>query len=92
TEAKFLEIQKDYPKMPFYADPHGVKIPAGWLIDTAGWKGYVEGAVGVHRDQALVLVNYGGGTGSDVIALSDKIIRDIEHKFGILLSPEINIL
>lgn len=92
SQAKFKEIQATYPKMPFYGDPHGVKIPAGWLIDTAGWKGYVEGAVGVHRDQALVLVNYGGGTGGEVMALAEKIIEDIEGKFGIRLSPEINIL
>lgn len=92
SQEKFQEIQSIHPKIPFYADPHGVKIPAGWLIDTAGWKGYVEGAVGVHRDQALVLINYGGGGGADVIALANKIIEDINKKFGIRLSPEINII
>lgn len=92
SQEKFQKIQSNYPKMPFYGDPNGVKIPAGWLIDTAGWKGYVEGSVGVHRDQALVLVNYGGGSGADVIALATKIIEDIDKKFGIRLSPEINIL
>lgn len=92
SQEKFCALQACYPKMPFYNDSKGVKIPAGWLIDTAGWKGFRDGAVGVHRDQALVLVNYGGGTGMEVIDLAHRIIADIDKKFGIALSPEINVL
>lgn len=92
TRQKFEELQKSYPKMPYYDDPKGVKIPAGWLIDTVGWKGKRDGLVGVHSEQALVLVNYGGGTGGDVMALAGKIICDVESRFGINLSPEINVL
>lgn len=92
TQEKFDKIVACYPRMPFYGDSKGVKIPAGWLIDTAGWKGFRDGAVGVHCEQALVLVNYGGGSGEDVIALALRIIADVEEKFGIVLSPEINIL
>lgn len=89
---KYEELKLKYPAMPSYEDKKGVKIPAGWLIDTAGWKGYREGNVGVHKNQALVLVNYGGGTGQDVMLLANKIISDVECKFGITLHPEINIL
>lgn len=89
---KFKEMKECYLDMPYYADPKGVKVPAGWLIDKAGWKGFRDGAVGVHRDQALVLVNYGGAKGGDVIALAYRIVEDIKLKFGVELHPEINIL
>lgn len=88
----FESIKENYPNMPYYQEPNGIKIPAGWLIDTAGWKGYKENGVGVHENQALVLVHFGGATGSEVVNLSNRIIADIEQKFGITLHPEINIL
>jgi len=78
--------------MPFYEQGTLVKIPAGWLIDTAGWKGHRAGNVGVHDKQALVLVNPGGGTGAEIWALAQEIQTDIEAKFGIKLVPEINII
>ena len=92
TVDKFNDLKSQNDDIPSYSDVKGIKIPAGWLIDRAGWKGYREGDVGVHKNQALVLVNYGGGSGKDVISLADKIIKDVNNKFGIILSPEINIL
>ena len=92
TIEKFEELKSRYEDIPSYSDLKGVKIPAGWMIDRAGWKGYREGNVGVHKNQALVLVNYGGGSGKDVMTLASKIIKDVNDKFGIIISPEINVL
>ncbi|MDC1106177.1 UDP-N-acetylmuramate dehydrogenase [Prolixibacteraceae bacterium] len=90
-EKSFVDVLLvDYPDMVVYPLPDGkVKVAAGWLIDQAGWKGYKEGLVGVHDKQALVLVNYGGAKGEEVVSLSQKIIRDIQQKFGIVLEPEV---
>ena len=84
----------EYPNMPHYpaAEEGKVKLAAGWLIDKAGMKGYKEGNVGVHERQALVLVNLGGATGSEVIAFAHKVVATVKEKFGIEISPEVNIL
>lgn len=91
--AHYQEILKNYPNAPSYpvGEQH-VKVPAGWLIETAGWKGKVVGETGVHKNQALVLVNYGDATGKEIYQLSTDIIEDIERKFKILLTREVNIL
>jgi len=81
-----------YPSMPRYDAEGGVKIPAGWLIDTAGWRGYRCGDAGVYRKQALVLVNYGSADGEQIAELADRITADVRVKFGISLTPEIIIL
>lgn len=86
------ELFKLYPELPFFEEDAKVKIPAGWLIEKCGWKGKRVGAVGVHDKQALVLVNYGGGTGQDIKNLSEAIIHDVEKQFGIKLSPEVNMI
>jgi len=92
---QLLEIQKKYPNVPFYQTniQDEVKIAAGWLIEQAGWKGKTfNNSYGVHKNQALVLVNYGGATGKEIYDLSTAIITDIQEKFGITLEREVNIL
>lgn len=87
------KIKESYESIPNYPAPGGkVKLAAGWLIDQAGWKGKTLGNHGVHKLQALVLVNYSNCTGSDILDLSSRIISDIEHKFGITLEREVNII
>lgn len=86
-------IQKEYPGIPFWdIEDNMVKIPAGWLIENRGWKGKRVGNAGSHNKQALVLVNYGGAKGQEIVDLAYEIILDIESHFGIKLSPEVNIL
>ncbi len=88
----FERIQKDYPDMPFYDVPDGVKIPAGWMIDQCGWKGKHLGRAGVHDKQALVLVNLGGATSDEIITLCETICRDVQAKFGVSIHPEVNFI
>lgn len=92
TEEVLESIQYTYARVPSYPAGEGhVKLAAGWLIEQAGWKGKRFGAVGVHELQALVLVNYGGGTGKEIYELSQRIIDDIQEKFGVSLEREVNI-
>jgi UDP-N-acetylmuramate dehydrogenase len=70
----------------------GIKVPAAWLIDQAGWKGYRRNDIGVHDKQALVLVNFGKGKGKEIQELSEEIQRSVAKKFGIDLSPEVNFI
>ena len=88
---QYESLKGRFPAMPGYITGlNVVKVPAGWLIEQANWKGFREGAVGIHDRQALVLVNYGGGTGEQIKLLSEKIQASIEEKFGIKLSAEVN--
>lgn len=92
TKSEFEEIQKKHPEIPFYSlDNELVKIPAGWLIDQAGFKGYREGDAGVHKNQALVLVNYGNATGMEILHLAKKIQAKIRTSYGIVLEFEVNV-
>lgn len=82
-------LQQQWPDMPRFQQPDGsVKLAAGWLIDQAGWKGFRRGAVGVHAEQALVLVNHGGARGQEVMALAAEIQSDIARSFGVQLEME----
>jgi UDP-N-acetylmuramate dehydrogenase len=93
TRSILDQILQTHPNAPHYPlDDRYVKIPAGWLIETAGWKGKTFEHYGVHKKQALVLVNYGGATGKEIYDLSTQILNDVEAKFGILLEREVNIL
>lgn len=92
SREKFLSLQKEYPTMPFYEVEGGVKIPAGWMIDQCGWKGKALGRAGVHDKQALVLVNLGGATSDEIIALCETICKDVHDKFGIDIHPEVNLI
>ena len=88
---QFEALQKDYPTMPHYDEPDGkVKVPAGWLIEQAGWKGWRNEHVGVYDKQALVLVHYGGGKGEDIVNLAKRIQDSVEKMFGIRINPEVN--
>ena len=75
-----------------YPQGDKVKLAAAWLIEQAGWKGFREGDVGVHQDHALVLVNYGQGTGAQLVTLSEQIRDSVQDKFGVALTPEVRII
>lgn len=81
-------LQQSYPDIAGHPGDDSAKVAAAWLIDQCGWKGYRNGRVGVHNRQALVLVNHSNGNGQDVLALADRIRRDVEARFGIALEME----
>ncbi|MBO7116079.1 MAG: UDP-N-acetylmuramate dehydrogenase [Prevotella sp.] len=90
---KYEQLASLYEGMPHYTvDADHEKIPAGWMIDQCGWKGKSMGRAGVHDKQALVLVNRGGATGKEIVALCETIQRDVKEKFGIDIYPEVNII
>lgn len=90
---QFAELVKVYPVMPSYLQKDNtVKVPAGWLIEQCGWKGKRVGNTGSHARQALVLVNYGGAKGSEVLVLAKDIQQSVMEKFGISISPEVNVV
>jgi UDP-N-acetylmuramate dehydrogenase len=92
-ESLVEKIKATNPDVPNYPAESGKrKLAAGWLIESAGWKGKTIETYGVHKLQALVLVNYGGSTGKQIYDLSSQIINDVEAKFGVKLEREVNIL
>lgn len=90
---EFLRLKERFPQLPGYVvDASSMKVPAGWLIDQAGWKGQRRGPCGVHDRQALVIVNHGGATSAEIRNLAAEIMTDIQARYGILLEQEVNIL
>ena len=97
---KFIKLQEKHPTIPFYkveannntASTFSYKIPAGWLIETVGFKGKRYGDCGVHEKQALVLVNYNNAQGNDILSLAKKIQKTILDTFEIKLEIEVNII
>ncbi|MEE3445099.1 MAG: UDP-N-acetylmuramate dehydrogenase [Prevotella sp.] len=93
SREKYETLAVQYEGMPHYdIDADKVKIPAGWMIDQCGWKGKSLGRAGVHDKQALVLVNRGGATGAEIVALCETIRKDVKAKFDIDIHPEVNII
>lgn len=93
SEIAFQEFHQAHPEAPFYEMGNNTyKVPAGWLIDHAKLKGYRQGDAGVHKNQALVLVNYGKARGKDILQLANYIQETVYTKYGIQIVPEINIL
>ena len=91
--SQYEALKEQYPNIPSYPiDEEYVKVPAGWLIDSAGWKGRALGRAAVHDRQALVLVNLGGATGQEVMTLAERICEDIYDKYGIRITPEVNFI
>ncbi|WP_118974011.1 UDP-N-acetylmuramate dehydrogenase [Taibaiella koreensis] len=91
--ARYEQLKAQYPTIPgFPLEGDHTKIPAGWMIEQCGWKGYREDDYGVHKDQALVLVNYGNAKGADIATLSVKIMDSVKHRFGIQLEREVQII
>lgn len=87
---KLNELLERYLNLPYFEEESVFKIPAGWLIQECGWKGYRVGNVGVHDKQALVLVNHGGATGEEIKNLAMQIIESVKQKFDLTLTPEVN--
>ena len=90
---QFETLKKEFPAIvAFPSDQGQVKIAAGWLIEQCGWKGYRKGDAGCYPKQALVLVNYGTATGTEILELSEEIIASVEQKFDVKLEREVNVI
>ncbi len=93
TLQHYESLKKRHPQIPgYHSENQYVKIPAGWLIEQCGWKGKRFERVVVHNQQEVVLVNYGNGSGKEILDLSQRIIESIHQTFNITLTPEVNII
>lgn len=95
VEQRTLELlQARFEKIPYYTTDRKnyYKLSAGWLIEQCGWKGYRWGNTGVYEKQALVLVNYGGASGAEILALSEEIAADVAAKMGVVLEREVEVV
>lgn len=93
SREEFERLEKKFPEIPFYeVAEEEIKIPAGWLIEQAGLKGYRNGDAGVHEKQALVLVNYGSANGEAILDLAKHVQQKVRERFLIDLEPEVNII
>jgi UDP-N-acetylmuramate dehydrogenase len=89
----YNSLVQDHPAMPgFNVNDHEIKVPAAWLIEHSGWKGKTIGKVGVHQHQPLVLVNFGGGKGDEILSLARQIQDSVHDKFGVKLQLEVNVI
>lgn len=92
-KSEFEKIHAKFPEMKFFpVSETEVKVPAGWLIEQAGFKGQRFGDAGIHKNQALVLVNYGNATGQEILDVSKQIQKTILEKFGIAIEAEVNVI
>ena len=83
------ELARQFPGLPLYPQADEmIKLPAAWLIDYCGWKGYRQGGLGVHAEHALVLINYGSDSGQALLALAAEVAETVEKTFGIFLEIE----
>jgi UDP-N-acetylmuramate dehydrogenase len=93
SKTEFDTIHQKFPEMKYFeVSATEVKVPAGWLIEQAGFKGKRFGDAGVHKNQALVLVNYGNATGQEILAVSKKIQDSVWSTFGIRIEAEVNVI
>ncbi len=93
SDAQYQSLKDKHPGLVAYPQSDGqVKLAAGWLIDTLGFRGKRDGAVGVHDKQALVLVNFGGGTGEQLLALAETIRQRVKESFDVVLKIEPNVM
>lgn len=93
TRQQFEHLKRTHPNLPGYTQSDGqVKVPAAWLIERCGWKGTTRAGIGVHKQQALVLVNYGHGTGQAIYQLAQDIQQAVAKRFMIEIKPEVNII
>lgn len=93
-KAQYDELKTRYPDLPGYPTdyPDRMKVAAGWLIEQCGWKGKRTGNTGAHKDQALVLVNYGGASGAEIWQLAQQIQASVAERFGVQLQAEVNVV
>ncbi len=93
THDVYTKLVSKHPGVvSFPLDDGSVKLAAGWLIESAGWKGYRRGDAGCHAQQALVLVNYGKASGAEILALSEEIQQSVKKTFGVVLEREVNVV
>jgi UDP-N-acetylmuramate dehydrogenase len=91
-EMTFQRIKTDYPDVPSFNQENKIKIPAAWLIEKSGLKGFRKGNAGTYPNQPLVIVNYGEATGEEILELAKLIQKTVKEKFDIGLEPEVNII
>jgi len=87
----FNNLKKKYPNIVGFKNSNRIKISAAWLIEKCGWKGYKKNNIGVYKNHALVLINYGTNDGKKIFKLSEKIKDSVKKKFNIILEKEVNI-
>lgn len=93
SASKYNELHSKFPSIVAYDNSDGThKLAAGWLIEQCGWKGYRKGDAGCHAQQALVLVNFGNASGSEIYNLSEQILKSVQEKFNVKLEREVNVI